>query len=76
MKKYLNKTYVKAIILIVLGVIFLLDMFWLLKSDSVFGFLYKLWPLFLIILGVLMLLGGDEEKESKSDSDKGSNSKD
>ena len=72
MKKYLQKTYVQAIILIVLGVIFLLDMFWLLKSNLVFSFLYKLWPLFLIIPGVMMLFSdeGDvvEKKWKKTES--------
>ena len=65
MKKYLQKTYVQAIILIVLGVIFLLDMFWLLKSNLVFSFLYKLWPLFLIILGVMMLFSDEEDTVEK-----------
>jgi hypothetical protein len=65
MKKYLQKTYVQAIILIVLGVIFLLDMFWLLKSNLVFGFLYKLWPLFLIIPGVMMLFSDEGDTVEK-----------
>ena len=65
MKKYLQKTYVQAIILIVLGVIFLLDMFWLLKSNLVFGFLYKLWPLFLIIPGVMMLFSDEGDAVEK-----------
>ena len=71
MKKYLQKTYIQAIILIVLGVIFLLDMFWVLKSNLVFSFLYKLWPLFLIILGVMMLFSDEEvvsEKWKKTES--------
>lgn len=65
MKKYLQKTYVQAIILIVLGIIFLLDMFWVLKSNLVFSFLYKLWPLFLIILGVMMLFSDEEDTVEK-----------
>lgn len=72
MKKYLQKTYVQAIILIVLGVIFLLDMFWVLESNLVFSFLYKFWPLFLIISGVMMLFSdeGDvvEKKWKKTES--------
>ena len=71
MKKYLQKTYIQAIILIVLGVIFLLDMFWVLKSNLVFSFLYKLWPLFLIILGVMMIFSDEEvvsEKWKKTES--------
>ena len=71
MKKYLQKTYIQAIILIVLGVIFLLDMFWVLKSKLVFSFLYKLWPLFLIIPGVMMLFSDEEvvsEKWKKTES--------
>lgn len=65
MKKYLQKTYVQAIILIVLGIIFLLDMFWVLKSNLVFSFLYKLWPLFLIIPGVMMLFSDEEDTVEK-----------
>ena len=65
MKKYLQKTYVQAIILIVLGIIFLLDMFWVLKSNVAFSFLYKLWPLFLIILGVMMLFSDEEDTVEK-----------
>ena len=65
MKKYLQKTYVQAIILIVLGVIFLLDMFWVLESNLVFSFLYKFWPLFLIILGVMMLFSDEEDTVEK-----------
>ena len=65
MKKYLQKTYVQAIILIVLGIIFLLDMFWVLKSNLVFSFLYKLWPLFLIILGVMMIFSDEEDTVEK-----------
>ena len=65
MKKYLQKTYVQAIILIVLGVIFLLDMFWVLKSNVVFSFLYKFWPLFLIIPGVMMLFSDEEDTVEK-----------
>lgn len=65
MKKYLQKTYVQAIILIVLGVIFLLDVFWVLKSNVAFSFLYKLWPLFLIILGVMMLFSDEEDTVEK-----------
>ena len=72
MKKYLQKTYVQAIILIVLGVIFLLDMFWVLESNLVFSFLFKFWPLFLIISGVMMLFSdeGDavEKKWKKTES--------
>ena len=72
MKKYLQKTYVQAIILIVLGVIFLFDMFWVLESNLVFSFLYKFWPLFLIISGVMMLFSdeGDavEKKWKKTES--------
>ena len=62
----------KSAVLIALGVIFLLDMFWLLKSNLVFSFLYKLWPLFLIIPGVMMLFSdeGDvvEKKWKKTES--------
>ena len=65
MKKYLQKTYVQAIILIVLGIIFLLDMFWVLKSNLVFSFLYNLWPLFLIIPGVMMLFSDEEDTVEK-----------
>ena len=65
MKKYLQKTYVQAIILIVLGVIFLLDMFWVLESNLVFSFLYKFWPLFLIIPGVMMLFSDEEDTVEK-----------
>ncbi len=65
MKKYLQKTYVQAIILIVLGIIFLLDMFWVLKSNLVFSFLYKLWPLFLIIPGVMMIFSDEEDTVEK-----------
>ena len=62
----------KSAVLIVLGVIFLLDVFWVLKSNVAFSFLYKLWPLFLIILGVMMLFSdeGDavEKKWKKTES--------
>ena len=47
-------------------------MFWVLKSNLVFSFLYKLWPLFLIIPGVMMLFSdeGDavEKKWKKTES--------
>lgn len=62
----------KSAVLIALGVIFLLDVFWVLKSNLVFSFLYKLWPLFLIIPGVMMLFSdeGDavEKKWKKTES--------
>ena len=61
----------KSAVLIALGVIFLLDVFWVLKSNVVFSFLYKLWPLFLIILGVMMLFSDEEvvsEKWKKTES--------
>ena len=65
MKKYLQKRYMKSAVLIVLGVIFLLDVFWVLKSNVAFSFLYKLWPLFLIILGVMMLFSDEEDTVEK-----------
>ena len=71
MKKCLQKRYMKSAVLIVLGVIFLLDVFWVLKSNVAFSFLYKLWPLFLIILGVMMLFSDEEvvsEKWKKTES--------
>ena len=72
MKKYLQKRYMKSAVLIALGVIFLLDVFWVLKSNVAFSFLYKLWPLFLIIPGVMMLFSdeGDavEKKWKKTES--------
>lgn len=55
----------KSAVLIVLGVIFLLDVFWVLKSNVAFSFLYKLWPLFLIILGVMMLFSEEEDTVEK-----------
>ncbi len=55
----------KSAVLIVLGVIFLLDVFWVLKSNVAFSFLYKLWPLFLIILGVMMLFSDEEDTVEK-----------
>ena len=55
----------KSAVLIVLGIIFLLDMFWVLKSNLVFSFLYKLWPLFLIIPGVMMLFSDEEDTVEK-----------
>ena len=55
----------KSAVLIALGVIFLLDVFWGLKSNVVFSFLYKLWPLFLIILGVMMLFSDEEDTVEK-----------
>lgn len=55
----------KSAVLIALGVIFLLDVFWVLKSNVVFSFLYKLWPLFLIILGVMMLFSDEEDTVEK-----------
>ena len=62
----------KSAVLIALGVIFLLDVFWVLKSNLVFSFLYKLWPLFLIIPGVMMIFSdeGDavEKKWKKTES--------
>lgn len=61
----------KSAVLIALGVIFLLDVFWVLKSNVVFSFLYKLWPLFLIILGVMMIFSDEEvvsEKWKKTES--------
>ena len=65
MKKYLQKRYMKSAVLIALGVIFLLDVFWVLKSNVAFSFLYKLWPLFLIILGVMMLFSDEEDTVEK-----------
>lgn len=65
MKKCLQKRYMKSAVLIVLGVIFLLDVFWVLKSNVAFSFLYKLWPLFLIILGVMMLFSDEEDTVEK-----------
>lgn len=65
MKKYLQKRYRKSAVLIALGVIFLLDVFWVLKSNVAFSFLYKLWPLFLIILGVMMLFSDEEDTVEK-----------
>lgn len=65
MKKYLQKRYMKSAVLIVLGVIFLLDVFWVLKSNVAFSFLYKLWPLFLIILGVMMLFSDEKDTVEK-----------
>lgn len=61
----------KSAVLIALGVIFLLDVFWVLKSNVVFSFLYKLWPLFLIVPGVMMLFSDEEvvsEKWKKTES--------
>ena len=55
----------KSAVLIVLGVIFLLDVFWVLKSNVAFSFLYKLWPLFLIILGVMMIFSDEEDTVEK-----------
>ena len=55
----------KSAVLIALGVIFLLDVFWVLKSNVVFSFLYKLWPLFLIIPGVMMLFSDEEDTVEK-----------
>ncbi len=55
----------KSAVLIALGVIFLLDVFWVLKSNVVFSFLYKLWPLFLIILGVMMIFSDEEDTVEK-----------
>lgn len=55
----------KSAVLIALGVIFLLDVFWVLKSNVAFSFLYKLWPLFLIILGVMMLFSEEEDTVEK-----------
>ena len=55
----------KSAVLVVLGVIFLLDVFWVLKSNVAFSFLYKLWPLFLIILGVMMLFSDEEDTVEK-----------
>ena len=55
----------KSAVLIALGVIFLLDVFWVLKSNVAFSFLYKLWPLFLIILGVMMLFSDEEDAVEK-----------
>ena len=55
----------KSAVLIVLGVIFLLDVFWVLKSNVAFSFLYKLWPLFLIILGVMMLFSDEKDTVEK-----------
>ena len=55
----------KSAVLIALGVIFLLDVFWVLKSNVAFSFLYKLWPLFLIILGVMMLFSDEEDTVEK-----------
>ena len=65
MKKYLQKRYMKSAVLIALGVIFLLDVFWVLKSNVAFSFLYKLWPLFLIIPGVMMLFSDEEDTVEK-----------
>ena len=65
MKKYLQKRYMKSAVLIALGVIFLLDVFWVLKSNVAFSFLYKLWPLFLIILGVMMLFSDEKDTVEK-----------
>ena len=65
MKKYFQKRYMKSAVLIVLGVIFLLDVFWVLKSNVAFNFLYKLWPLFLIILGVMILFSDEEDTVEK-----------
>ena len=55
----------KSAVLIALGVIFLLDVFWVLKSNVAFSFLYKLWPLFLIILGVMMIFSDEEDTVEK-----------
>ena len=65
MKKYLQKRYMKSAVLIALGVIFLLDVFWVLKSNVAFSFLYKLWPLFLIVPGVMMLFSDEEDTVEK-----------
>ena len=61
----------KSAVLIALWVIFLLDVFWVLKSNVAFSFLYKLWPLFLIVPGVMMLFSDEEvvsEKWKKTES--------
>ncbi|MBB1543869.1 MAG: hypothetical protein HG456_003840 [candidate division SR1 bacterium] len=61
----------KSAVLIALGVIFLLDVFGVLKSNVAFSFLYKLWPLFLIVPGVMMLFSDEEvvsEKGKKTES--------
>lgn len=55
----------KSAVLIALGVIFLLDVFWVLKSNVAFSFLYKLWPLFLIVPGVMMLFSDEEDTVEK-----------
>lgn len=65
MRKCLYKRYMKSAVLIALGVIFLLDVFWVLKSNVVFSFLYKLWPLFLIVPGVMMLFSDEEDTVEK-----------
>ena len=65
MRKCLYKRYMKSAVLIALGVIFLLDVFWVLKSNVAFSFLYKLWPLFLIVPGVMMLFSDEEDTVEK-----------
>ncbi|MBF0981310.1 hypothetical protein HXK74_01595 [Candidatus Gracilibacteria bacterium] len=55
----------KSAVLIALGVIFLLDVFGVLKSNVAFSFLYKLWPLFLIVPGVMMLFSDEEDTVEK-----------
>ena len=55
----------KSAVLIALGVIFLLDVFWVLNSNVALSFLYKLWPLFLIILGVMMLFSDEKDTVEK-----------
>jgi len=50
-----KKDFTGALILIVLGTVFLLNNFGLLPW-SIWGMVWRLWPLFLIIPGILILV--------------------
>lgn len=56
MKKFLNTKHVGAYILVVLGFVFLIDSLFGLDSGLAFRFLFKFWPLFLIVPGLMTIL--------------------
>lgn len=67
MKNFLDKKYVGAYILVVLGFVFLLDNLFGFDSHLAFRFLFKFWPLFLIVPGLMVILGEKEESKNKND---------
>lgn len=70
MKKFLNTKHVGAYILVVLGFVFLIDSLFGLDSGLAFRFLFKFWPLFLIVPGLMTILWDQDSGEKKESEEK------